>query len=54
MENKTKKQDLLAEVWTTYRWITEYLTTTMNEWEEMKNLRTKQEKERIGNWEMKT
>ena len=49
-ENKTKKQDLLAEVWTTYRWITEYLITTTEEWENKKELRTAEEQARIKNW----
>ena len=53
-ENKTRKQDLLAEVWTTYRWITEYLITTTEEWENKKKLRTAEEQTRIQNWENKT
>ena len=49
----TKTQKLLAEIWATYRWITEYLLETTEEWEIEKNLRTKQHQERLDNWDNK-
>ena len=53
-ENKNKKQELLAEVWTTYRWITEYLTKTTEEWENKKKKRLEEETARLETWENKT
>ena len=53
-ENKIKKQELLAEVWATYRWITEFLSTTTQEWEQKKQHREQEERTRIEAWEQQT
>ena len=53
-ENKIKKQELIAEVWTTYRWITDYLTKTTTEWEKKKQQRVVEETTRLESWENKT
>ena len=42
-----KKQKLLAEIWTTYRWITEYLLETTAAWELENNSRKEQHKKRL-------
>ena len=54
LRTKEKKQELVPEVWTTYRWITEYLTRTTAEWEDMKNKRIAEESTRMETWENKT
>ena len=53
-ENKIKKQELIAEVWTTYRWITDYLTKTTEEWEKKKQQRVVEQTTRLESWENKT
>ena len=53
-KNKNKKQELLAEVWATYRWITDYLTNTTLEWEKLKEQREQEEKFRLDKWEQQT
>ena len=53
-ENKIKKQKLIAEVWTTYRWITEYLEQTTSDWDKKKKQRVLEETTRLNNWDNKT
>ena len=53
-ENKIKKQELIAEVWATYRWVTEFLTTTTEQWEAKKQQRQSEETTRLENWEQQT
>ena len=53
-ENKTTKQAILAEVWATYRWITEYLSSTVEEWEQDKLKREQDEQQRLLSWTRKT
>ena len=53
-ENKTKKQQLIAEVWTTYRWITEYLEKTTTEWEDKKKQRELGENNKLETWDKLT
>ena len=53
-ENKIKKQELIAEVWATYRWVTEFLTTTTEQWEAKKQQRQTEETTRLENWEQQT
>ena len=53
-ENKAKKQEVLAEVWTTYRWITEYLVRTTEDWEKEKIRRDKEQQERLQDWNSMT
>ena len=52
--NKNKKQDILAEVWATMRWITEYLEETTKEWEHEKLIREQDEKTIIESWDKLT
>ena len=52
--NKNKKQELLAEVWATMRWITEYLENTTREWEQEKEIREQDERTRIESWDKLT
>ena len=53
-ENKKKKQELIADTWATYRWITDYLTRTTQEWEIMKQQTELEEQTRITTWDNKT
>ena len=53
-KDPVKKQKLLAEIWTTYRWIIEYLLETPTAWELENNNRNEQYKKRIGDWNNKT
>ena len=53
-ENKKKKQELIADTWATYHWITDYLTRTTQEWEIMKQQRELEEQTRITTWDNKT
>ena len=47
-ENKEKKQAILSEVWTTYRWIKEYLTT--EDWEIKKTRREQEQQTQLQEW----
>ena len=49
-ENKIKKQEILTEVWATYRWITKYLTNTTEAWEKEKLEREQEYNSRITEW----
>ena len=49
-ENKTAKQTILAEIWATFRWITDYLSRTEEEWEQEKLRREQEENNRLQNW----
>ena len=49
-ENQTKKQEILTEVWATYRWITDYLTNTTEAWEKEKLEREQECNSRITEW----
>ena len=53
-KDPAKKQKLLAEIWTTYRWITEYLLETTTAWELEKNNRIEQHKKRLEDWNNRT
>merc|ERR1712115_290423 len=46
-ENKAAKQATLAEICATFRWITEYLTKTTEEWEQEKQKREQDENNRL-------
>ena len=49
-ENKSAKQTILAEIWATYRWVTDYLTSTTEEWEQEKIKREQEEENRLLSW----
>ena len=49
-ENNNNKKEILAEIWATLRWITEYLTLTTQEWEIETQEREQEEKIRLENW----
>ena len=53
-ENKMKKQNILTEVWATYRWITEYLIDTTEAWEKEKSEREQEYNSRILEWKSMT
>ena len=49
-ENNNKKKEILAEIWATFRWVTEYLTLTTQEWEIKKEEQEQEVKIRLENW----
>ena len=53
-ENKTDEQVILAEDCATYRWITEYLSSTVEEWEQDKLKREQNEQQSLFSWTRKT